>query len=85
MFIEFCNDDVFFKIRDKMFKKIFRFYVEGFRDMTWGKSLWLLILIKLFLIFFIMKFFFFSDTIENKYKTDEEVGMQVLENITNSK
>jgi uncharacterized membrane protein len=66
-------------------KKIVNFYVDGFKSMTWGKQLWMLIFLKLFLIFFIMKFFFFSDTIEDKYQTDEETGMHVLENITKSK
>jgi len=64
-------------------KKIFHFYIDGFRSMTWGKTLWLLILIKLFLFFFIMKFFFFSDKFEHQYKTNEEKGMHVLENLTN--
>ena len=66
-------------------KKIVNFYIDGFKSMTWGKQLWMLIFLKLFLIFFIMKFFFFSDTIEDKYQTDEETGMHVLENITKSK
>ncbi len=66
-------------------KRIVNFYVDGFKSMTWGKQLWMLIFLKLFLIFFIMKFFFFSDTIEDKYQTEEEVGMHVLENITKSK
>lgn len=65
-----------------MIRKLFNFYIEGFRRMTWGKTLWLLILIKLFLIFFIMKFFFFSDNIEHKFKTDEEKSMHILENLT---
>ncbi|MBN1769227.1 MAG: DUF4492 domain-containing protein, partial [Prolixibacteraceae bacterium] len=67
------------------FKKVLNFYVDGFKSMTWGKQLWLLIFLKLFLFFFIMKFFFFSDTIEDKYETDEEVGMHILDNITNTK
>ncbi|MGF7140430.1 DUF4492 domain-containing protein [Roseimarinus sediminis] len=66
----------------KVLKNIFNFYADGFRQMTWGKSLWLLILLKLFLIFFLMKLFFFSDNFEHKYKTDEERGMHVLENLT---
>lgn len=66
-------------------KRISSFYVEGFRNMTWGKSLWVLILLKLFLIFFIMKLFFFSDGIKHKYKTKEETSMYVLENLTKTK
>ena len=39
--------------------RIYRFYVEGFRQMTLGKTLWAIILIKLFIMFFILKLFFF--------------------------
>ena len=36
-------------------------YVDGFRHMTLGKTLWAIILIKLFVIFFILKLFFFPN------------------------
>ena len=39
--------------------RVFRFYLEGFRSMTLGKTLWLIILIKLFIMFCILKPFFF--------------------------
>ena len=41
--------------------RIFRFYLDGFRNMTVGKTLWLIILIKLFVMFAILKVFFFPD------------------------
>ena len=41
--------------------RVFRFYVDGFRQMTLGKTLWTIILIKLFVIFFILKIFFFPN------------------------
>ncbi|HOF21240.1 MAG TPA: DUF4492 domain-containing protein, partial [Bacteroidales bacterium] len=32
--------------------KIFRFYYDGFKNMSsWGRKVWLIILIKLFIIF----------------------------------
>ena len=40
--------------------RIFRFYLDGFRSMTLGKTLWLIILIKLFILFFVLRLFFFS-------------------------
>ncbi|MBD5344594.1 MAG: DUF4492 domain-containing protein [Bacteroides sp.] len=52
--------------------KIFRFYVEGFRSMTVGRSLWAIILIKLFILFAVMKLFFFPDILSRDYSTDEE-------------
>ena len=32
-------------------KKIVRFYINGFKNMTWGKELWILIIIKLVIMF----------------------------------
>ena len=39
---------------------IWNFYLEGFRSMTLGRTLWVIILLKLFVMFFILKMFFFS-------------------------
>ncbi|MDR1814506.1 MAG: DUF4492 domain-containing protein [Tannerella sp.] len=39
--------------------RIFRFYYEGFRAMTLGRTLWVLILVKLFIMFVVLKIFFF--------------------------
>ena len=45
-------------------------YYEGFRNMTLGKTLWAVILIKLFIIFAILKFFFFPNYID-EHASDE--------------
>ena len=41
--------------------RIYQFYLEGFREMKLGKTLWLIILVKLFIMFFILKLFFFPN------------------------
>lgn len=61
--------------------KIWRFYMEGFRSMTLGKTLWAIILIKLFIMFFILRLFFFPNILQQKYDTDEETANQVIENL----
>ena len=61
--------------------KIWRFYMEGFRNMTLGKTLWAIILIKLFIMFFILRLFFFPNILQQKYDTDEERTNQVIENL----
>lgn len=61
--------------------KIWRFYMEGFRGMTLGKTLWAIILIKLFIMFFILRLFFFPNILQQKYDTDEERANQVIENL----
>jgi len=53
-------------------KKIISFYMDGFRSMTVGKTLWLIILIKLFVFFVIFRVFFFKDFLDSRFDTDEE-------------
>ena len=66
-----------------MVKKVFRFYYEGFRKMTWGRKLWGIILLKLFIMFAILKIFFFPDVLKRDFSTDEERSEHVLEQLTN--
>lgn len=56
---------------DNILRKIIRFYMEGFRSMTLGKVLWTVILIKLFVIFFVLKLFFFLDVLKQKGGNDK--------------
>lgn len=64
-------------------KRIFRFYYEGFRDMTVGKSLWALIIVKLFLFFVVIKLFFFPNLLKTNYDTDEERAQAVRTALSN--
>lgn len=41
--------------------RVFDLYYDGFRNMKLGRTLWAVILIKLFIIFAILKVFFFPD------------------------
>lgn len=43
------------------FLRIWNFYIEGFRGMTLGRTLWFIILLKLFIMFFVLKIFFFPN------------------------
>ncbi len=53
--------------------KIILFYIEGFRSMKLGKTLWAIILIKLAIMFFILKIFFFPNFLkENDKNTPDE-------------
>ena len=42
-------------------KRIWNFYYQGFREMTLGRTLWAVILIKLFIMFVVLKVFFFPN------------------------
>ena len=66
----------------KIAKNIFEFYFQGFKSMTIGKKLWLIILIKLAVIFLILKLIFFPNFLESKFKTDEERTNYVIEQLT---
>lgn len=61
---------------------IYTFYRDGFKGMTLGKKLWKIILIKLFVMFVILKLFFFPNFLNTNFHTDEEKGNYVLEQIT---
>ena len=63
-------------------KKIFKFYVDGFKNMTLGKNLWLLIAIKLFILFAVIKWFFFPNYLETHFKNDTERNSYILEQLT---
>lgn len=52
--------------------RVFDLYYDGFRSMTLGKTLWLVILIKLFIMFFVLKLFFFPNFIKEHSKGSDE-------------
>ena len=60
-------------------RAVWRFYYDGFRQMTVGRKLWLLIIIKLAFIFLIMKLFFFPDLLERDYPDDPSRAAAVRE------
>ena len=47
-------------MNDSLLTRIWIFYRDGFREMTLGRTLWAIILIKLFIMFFILKLFFYN-------------------------
>jgi len=63
-------------------KKVFNFYVEGFQNMKVGKKLWLILAIKFFIFFIILKIFFFPDILQTNFSNDSQRANYVLENIT---
>ena len=71
--------------KKNIFLRVFNFYYEGFRGMTIGRTLWLIILIKLFVMFVVLKLFFFPNFLKSNFETDEQRGDYVLEQLTNPK
>ncbi|MFP4469968.1 MAG: DUF4492 domain-containing protein [Bacteroidales bacterium] len=71
--------------KKNIFRRVFDFYYEGFSTMTWGRQIWAIILIKLFIMFAILKVFFFPDFLKTKFETDKERSDYVIEQLTNPK
>ncbi len=64
------------------FKNIADLYIDGFRSMTVGRSLWKIILIKLFIMFAILKLFFFPDVMKTHFSSDQERAEHVANLLT---
>lgn len=62
--------------------QIFNFYKEGFKNLTFGKTLWKIIFIKLFVMFVILKLFVFDVNFNSIFKSDKEKSTFVLKNLT---
>lgn len=60
--------------------RIWTFYRDGFREMTLGRTLWGIILIKLFIMFFILKLFFFPSFLKEKTPQEKQqyVGEELI-------
>lgn len=67
-----------------IFYRVYAFYRDGFRNMTLGRTLWAIILLKLFIMFVILKIFFFPDVL-GKFGSDVEKGEYVKEQLINLK
>ncbi len=63
--------------------RVARFYFDGFRTMSWwGNRVWIIILVKLFIMFLILKLFFFPDFLKTNFSSERERGDYVLEQLT---
>ncbi|MBF1054724.1 MAG: DUF4492 domain-containing protein [Prevotellaceae bacterium] len=66
-----------------MMSSVFHLYYDGFKNMSVGKTLWIVILIKLFIIFFVLKLFFFPNILHKNASKGHEadyVSSKILPN-----
>ena len=61
-------------------KKVWLFYRDGFRNQTWGRPLIWLVVLKFFILFAILRAFFFHPAMEGM--TDAQKSETVGENLT---
>ena len=59
---------------------IYQFYAEGFRRMTWGRPLWILIALKVIILFAVLRAFFFEPVLSGKTEVQkiEHVGRELM-------
>ena len=67
--------------KNNILYKIYHLYYDGFRSMTLGRTLWAIILIKLFVIFVVLKLFFFPNFLKQHADGNEAefVATQLLD------
>lgn len=65
----------------QILKKICLFYIDGFKNLTLGKVLWRVILIKLAVIFLFLKLFIYDKSLSDY---GENKGAFVLDNLTHT-
>lgn len=70
------------RTRPTVWRRIWLLYYEGFRDMTTGRRLWIIILVKLFIMFAILKVFFFPDLLSRDYDSDKDRAAHVRHELT---
>jgi hypothetical protein len=62
--------------------KFSAFYIHGFRSKDLGRTLWKIIFLKLFIIFAVLKVFFFPNYLASNFDDDAARAGHVLRNIT---
>lgn len=64
----------------RVFISIYNFYRDGFKNMTWGRQLWWIILLKLILLFLVLRVFFFKPVLagKNEVQKIEHVSEQLI-------
>ena len=62
-----------------LLRRVVKFYIDGFRSMTLGRTLWCIILVKLFIMFAVLKAFFFPAFLQGE---DAEKGEAVSTELT---
>ena len=53
-------------------RKVWSLYYDGLREMTVGKTLWVIILLKVFIFFVVMKLLFFPNILQRDFDSDED-------------
>ncbi len=69
-------------MKNNLFKRLFNFYYEGFKGMTVGKKLWVIIIIKLLIFFAILRPIFFQNYLNTNFHSDKEKSNHIINQLT---
>lgn len=69
------------KAKNSKFYAVWELYRDGFRNMTWGRQLWLLIILKAIILFAVLRVFFFKPAMAGM--TDKQKSEQVGNHLVN--
>ena len=67
--------------KDGFLYKVFGLYYDGFHSMKLGRTLWAVILIKLFIIFIVLKLLFFPNFLKEHAEEGQESDFVATEMI----
>ncbi len=68
-----------------LFKNIFFLYYDGFKNMKIGKTLWVIIAIKLFIFFVVIKLLFFPNILKENFSNDKQRSEYILNQLIKEK
>ncbi|MDR2131165.1 MAG: DUF4492 domain-containing protein [Odoribacteraceae bacterium] len=65
-----------------VFTRIWKLYYDGFRNMpAWGRRLWLIVIIKLGVMFLLFRLFLMPNYLNSRYGTFQEKSDHVIEQL----
>lgn len=67
------------------FRRVADLYVDGFRNMTVGRTLWVLIILKVALLLLVFKLIFFPDLLQRDYDSDQDRAQAVRSSLTHDR
>ncbi len=70
-----------------MIRQVINFYRDGFKNMRLGKTLWLVVIVKLVIIFAVIKLLFMPDILSERADGNEAdyVSTQIIKKVNNEK
>lgn len=77
------NSNAMIKRIKKAARGVWRFYYDGFRNMTVGRSLWILIIVKVAVLMLVFKLLFFPDVLRRDYPDDASRAEAVRQSLSN--